>query len=129
MTTAVEINLIMAWLWILAGFLSGALMGLRFQDPQWLGGYDSYPRRMYRLGHISFFGLGLINFLFYLTAERFESVTAGTVLASGAFVLGALTMPACCALMARSNKFQFLFGIPVTALITGAALTVVELLK
>ena len=62
-----QLNLAFAWLWIFAGFISGALLGLRFQNKDWMGGYTSFPRRLYRLGHISFFGLGLINLLFYFT--------------------------------------------------------------
>ena len=129
MTSVPEINLVMAWVWILGGFLTGAMMGLRFQDPKWLGGYASHRRRMYRLGHISFFGLGFMNLLFFLTAERFELITPGGMIASGAFILGALTMPLCCALMARNARFQWVFGIPVTALIGGAVLTIIELLR
>ena len=129
MTDFPEINLLVAWLWIFAGFVSGALMGLRFQDPNWFGGYASHPRRMYRLGHISFFGLGMMNFLFYLTAEKFGGITTQGIVASAGFILGAITMPICCAVMARKPKLQFLFSIPVTALLAGAGLTILELLR
>ena len=64
-----QINLVFAWVWILAGFLSGMAMGLFFDKENWLGGYASHKRRMYRLGHIAFFGLGTVNFIFYLTAR------------------------------------------------------------
>ncbi len=31
--------------------------------PEWLGDYSSLPRRLMRLGHIAFFGLGILNIL------------------------------------------------------------------
>ncbi|HXR49058.1 MAG TPA: hypothetical protein VN784_16610, partial [Candidatus Limnocylindrales bacterium] len=59
-------NLFLAWLWILLGFVTGMALGLFFHHENWLGGYGSFKRRMYRLGHISFFGLGAVNLLFWL---------------------------------------------------------------
>jgi hypothetical protein len=35
------VNLIFAWIWVLGGFLTGMIMGLKFQDENWLGGYSS----------------------------------------------------------------------------------------
>ena len=43
------------------------VLGMFFHGENWLGGYASFKRRMYRLGHISFFGLGAVNMLFCLT--------------------------------------------------------------
>jgi hypothetical protein len=128
-THAPGINLVFAWLWLLAGFLSGMIMGMFFQKENWLGGYTSAPRRMLRLGHISFFGLAGVNLMFYLTVR--SSGLAGPLvdLASSALIVGGLAMPLCCALMARSARFQFLFGVPVISLLTGAALTLAVLLK
>ena len=45
-----QMNLLLAWLWICLGFLSGMLLGLFFHRENWLGGYGSLKRRMYRLG-------------------------------------------------------------------------------
>ena len=53
-----NLNLFLGWLWILLGFVSGMALGMFFHRENWLGGYGSFKRRMYRLGHISFFGLG-----------------------------------------------------------------------
>ena len=71
-----HLNLILAWLWILLGFATGMVLGMFFHGENWLGGYGSFKRRMYRLGHISFFGLGVVNLLFCLTAQTF-SLTEG----------------------------------------------------
>ena len=34
----------------------------------WLGGYGSFKRRLYRLAHISFFGLAIVNLMFCFVA-------------------------------------------------------------
>src|SRR6187401_1060038 len=93
-----EINLIVAWIWMLLGFLSGMILGLFFRNDNWLGGYGSFKRRMYRLAHISFFGLGAVNLLFYFTVRDrlFDGVLP---LASLAFIVGAVSMPICCLLL------------------------------
>ena len=51
------LHLYAAWIGIFMGFLAGAGLGLFFHRDGWLGGYSSWPRRMARLGHISFFGI------------------------------------------------------------------------
>jgi hypothetical protein len=48
-------NLLAAWVGILMGFLSGLALGLCFHRENWLGGYGSFKRRLYRLAHISLF--------------------------------------------------------------------------
>src|SRR5688500_2149697 len=95
-----QLNLAFAWVWILLGFVSGALMGLRFKDENWLGGYSSFRRRLYRLGHISFFGLGLINFLFYFTVNSVAPDVMVVKYAGAAFLVGGILMPVCCLIMA-----------------------------
>ena len=67
------INLLSAWIGVLAGFVSGALIGLKFHREDWLGGYTSHRRRMLRLGHISFFGLAVINVMFHSVAGHFAA--------------------------------------------------------
>jgi hypothetical protein len=121
-----HLNLVFAWLWILAGFVSGMIMGLKFQNERWLGGYTSFKRRMFRLGHISFFGLGAINLFFYLSLKDAALSSAG-VAASRAFILGGISMPICCCLMACTAKAQPLFAIPVISLISAAVLTLVQI--
>jgi hypothetical protein len=52
------LNLVPSRLWILLGFLAGMCLGLFFLREDWPSGYGSLKRRMYRLTHISFVGLG-----------------------------------------------------------------------
>lgn len=121
-------NLAFAWLWVVAGFLTGMVIGLFFHKEDWLGGYGSHARRLLRLGHISFFGLAGINLMFYLTVRAAALEGPLVNCASLALIVGGIAMPLCCALMAWRPRFQFLFGVPVLSLIAGAALTLAVIL-
>jgi len=119
-------NLILAWVWIFVGFLTGLILGLFFRREDWLGGYASFKRRMYRLAHISFFGLGTVNLLFYFTV-RDHSFSGALPAASAAFIVGAVTMPICCVLLAHFPKAHLLFSIPVVSLLFAGVLTLADL--
>ena len=127
--TLLEINLLIAWLWVLLGFVGGAVMGMNFHKEDWLGGYGSWKRRLYRLSHISFFGLALINFMFYVTGKLVLLAEPVMGLASCAFVLGAVTMPLCCVLAAHFPKLRSLFAVPVTSLLAGVTITISKLIQ
>ena len=118
-----KLNLIAGWIGILCGMLTGAIVGLRFHDENYLGGYQSWRRRLARLGHISFFGLAIINFAFFFTVEWLFSNggQANLVLnlASWLLVAGALAMPTVCYLSAWKKPLRHLFFIPVSLLIAG----------
>ena len=111
------------------GFLSGFALGLGFHRDEWLGGYGSFRRRLIRLGHISFLGLGILNLLFALSGPRLALGAGALSLASWAFVAGGITMPACCALMAWRRGFYPCFAVPVASLVLGATLTVAGILR
>jgi hypothetical protein len=120
-----RLNIAFAWVWILLGFVSGALLGMRFDRDKWMGGYASFPRRLYRLGHISFFGLGLINFLFAVTLRIFGISSPLAAYACVAFIVGGVLMPICCLVSAHfpNLKPALLFAAPVSSLLIGGALT------
>lgn len=103
------INLVAGWSGFLAGALSGAVLGLRFHQQKWLGGYGSFPRRMLRLGHIACFGLGLINILFALSTSTATRLADG---GSHLLLLGLVTMPLTCFATAWRPSFRHLFFIP-----------------
>ncbi len=121
-----RLNLVLAWLWIVVGFGIGFFFGLHFHKEGWLGGYSSYRRRLYRLAHISFFGLGAVNFLFYLTTRSFAPGSITVTIASWGFVLGAVSMPLCCFILAHQPRLRALFLIPVLSLMTAGTLTLWE---
>ena len=63
-----EGNRVVGWTSLAAGAATGLVLGLWSFDgpaavPDWLGAYDDTGRRLARLGHIAFFGLGIINLL------------------------------------------------------------------
>jgi hypothetical protein len=104
-----------------AGAVSGALIGLFFHREDWLGGYGSFRRRMLRLGHVAFFGLGILNVLFAVTAATFTVPAASGGIAAGSLAAGAIVMPACCFLTAWRDAFRRLFPIPVVLILGGIA--------
>ncbi|MBI2302506.1 MAG: hypothetical protein HYU66_26675 [Armatimonadetes bacterium] len=117
-------NELCGWIAVTAGLSVGALLGLRFQDEQWLGGYTSFPRRMLRLGHIACTMLGVLNLLFAGTAPRLALSPALVQAASWGWLAGAVLMPATCFLAAREGRFGVLFPLPVACLLTAAGLTI-----
>jgi hypothetical protein len=113
------LNLMSGWMGMLAGVVSGAIVGLFFHREDWMGGYASYRRRLMRLGHISFFGIGLVNILFAATSAQLGLSTSFFRIASDALIVGAITMPACCFLSAWRKPMRHLFPVPVLAVTTG----------
>ena len=113
------LNLQVAWAWMVLGFLSGMILGINFHREDWLGGYGSFPRRLYRLGHISFFGLGAVNLMYYLTVESLANRGGAAGWPAWAFIVGAVTMPVCCFATAHRPRLRALFAVPVISLLAG----------
>ena len=114
-----EMNLLAGWLGMLGGVLSGAITGLFFHRDEWMGGYGSYRRRLLRLGHISFFGLGIVNLFYGLTLSSLQFSIAHSEAASIAFIIGLITMPCCCFLAAWKKPLRHFFPIPVVSVMAG----------
>ncbi len=115
------VNLFVGWVAILSGLLSGAVIGMFFEKEDWTGGYDSWRRRMLRLGHISLVGTGLLNLAFALSVRTFAR-DPDPPLASALFIVGAVTMPAVCGLSAWRRGFRHAFFIPVVSLIAATGI-------
>jgi hypothetical protein len=124
-----QMNLWLAWAGILLGFLSGLYLGLSFHREDWLGGYGSFKRRLYRLAHISFFGLGAVNLLFFLTVRSLAWAGRPMTIASWGFIVGAFSMPVCCLVLAHRPRALALFGLPVISLVLGGILTLVAVVE
>lgn len=103
------INIWAAWIGFAFGCISGVIPGLFFHKYGWLGGYTSWPRRLIRLAHIAFFGIGFLNLGLGLTC-RVLGIDPGA--ASVLMLVGAATMPAVCYLSAFKPIFRHLFFIP-----------------
>ena len=113
-----------AWIGFLFGGISGAIPGLFFQNPDWLGGYTSWARRLIRLAHISFFGIGFLNLGMGLTSQ---SLGIESTVASGLMLLGAVAMPLVCYLSAFKPVFRHLFFIPAGSVIGSLILFIFKL--
>jgi hypothetical protein len=125
----IRLHLAAAWLGILLGVVSGALLGLFFHREDWWGGYASHRRRLARLGHISFFGLGLLNLAFALTLPYTGPAGLAARIAGAGFLVGAVTMPTCCFLTAWRPGWRVLFPIPVLSIATGVTVLFALLLR
>jgi hypothetical protein len=117
-----DLNLVAAWVGFLAGVVSGIVPGLLFHGEEWMGGYGSWRRRLTRLGHVSFFGIGFLNLGFGLTVRALD-LEGGLAMASALFITGAVTMPLLCYLSAWKKPFRHLFFIPVVSLAGGITIT------
>ncbi len=114
-----KLMLLAGWLGMMGGALSGAILGLFFWKEEWMGGYGSWRRRLSRLGHISFFGLGFVNFLFAVTHHVLHLTAPWAQLGAGAFLTGAISMPLCCFLAAWKQPLRHLFPLPVAGVVVG----------
>ncbi len=115
------INLYAAWIGIFAGCIAGAVQGLFFHKDDWLDGYGSWRRRMTRLGHISFFGIGFINFAFAVSLRLLE-MEGELVVSSRLLIVALITMPLLCYLSAFKKPFRNLFFIPAGSVIVAILL-------
>lgn len=115
-----NVNLLAGWVGVVGGVLSGAVIGLFFHRDGWVGGYGSFARRMLRLGHISFFGIGFLNFALALTFASVAIASAHAQVAAYAMVAGAVSMPLTCFLTAWRKAFRHLFFIPVLSVLVSA---------
>jgi hypothetical protein len=110
------------WWLVLAAFVTGAVIGLSFHRDDFLGGYDSFRRRLVRLGHIALAALGIMNVVFSLSPWPVPGTSMATA-ASLCFVAGGVAMPAACFLTAWRKGFRHVFAIPVTALVLAVVFT------
>ena len=122
-------NEIFGWASILASVAMGLWMGICFQREDWLGGYGTLSRRMVRLAHIALAALGILNIEFGRSASEL-ALSAGAMRgASAAFMTAAISMPACCLLIAAKVRRFELFAVPVGSLVVGLLFTIGGLVR
>jgi len=119
-----DANAVVGWTLMAFGAVSGALIGLGFHRESWAGGYASFRRRLMRLGHISFFGLGILNVVFGLYAASLPEMAGSLSIASWALMVAGCSMPAVCFLAAWKEPFRHLFPIPVLGVLIGVLATI-----
>ncbi len=116
------LNWYAGWSSIILAFVTGAIIGLGFHKPGYLGGYDSLRRRMVRLGHIALAALGLFNVVYSLSPWPVVGTVAEQI-ATPAWVIGCFLMPVVCFLTAWRTNFRHLFALPVVSLLTAVIAT------
>lgn len=117
-------NELFGWGWITLGLIGGMVLGLFFHREDWLGGYSSYRRRLVRLGHIAFLGLGILNVLAAKSLPNALLDPLAELLVEWGFIVAAVSMPLCCFAVAWRPRLKPLFAIPVASAITaGVVLT------
>jgi hypothetical protein len=116
--------MVAGWIGMVLGLLAGASIGLFFHQENFAGGYVSFRRRLMRLGHVAFFGLGILNVLYALTIDVLVVQLRFPVLASSSLIFGAILMPLVCFLSAWKMPFRHLFAIPVIFVAISLALLV-----
>ncbi len=120
-----DVNRVVGWTSLVLGAATGMVMGLWSFDgpaavPAWIGDYGATPRRLLRLGHIAFFGLGIINVL--MARELPPLAVAGAIrhTAFHAMNFGNLVLPV--TLMGAALQPALKWALPIPALAVFAAL-------
>jgi len=128
MTTTLQArNRAVAWGCLAAGVATGLVLGLWSFDgpvpvPARLGDYGSVARRLVRLGHIAFLGLGLINLHLAreLPALRLSARAAAT--ASRALNLGNVLLPLVLFVAAFVPPVKYLLPLPALSVFVALVL-------
>jgi hypothetical protein len=108
------------WASACAGVLTGMVMGLwsfdgPFPPPAWLGDYGDTGRRLARLGHIAFFGLGILDLLLAHELRCSALSLRGKQAASWAMIFGNILLPLTLFAAAAYRPLKYGLAIPVLA--------------
>jgi hypothetical protein len=113
-------NRSIGWASIAVGIATGLVMGLWSFDgplptPSWLGEYGDTSRRLARLGHIAFIGLGILNILLARELAQSSLTARGRRLASVSMNLGNVLLPITLFAAAAWHPAKYAMGLPATA--------------
>lgn len=112
------------WTSLATGALMGLILGMwsfggPIPVPGWIGDYDTLPRRLLRLGHIAFFGLGVLNIMLARHLGRARTYVAPRRFALGAMNFGNIFLPLTLIGAAAFEPAKYLMSVPALA-VTGA---------
>lgn len=115
------------WTSLAVGVATGLAMGLWSFDgpvgvPEWLGAYDATSRRLVRLGHIAFLGLGILDILLARELPRLDLGEAAKRLASRAMVLGNALLPVTLFAAGACRPLKYVLPLPATAVFVALVL-------
>lgn len=113
-------NLAVGWGSMAVGALTGLILGLwsfggPVPVPDWLGDYDTLPRRLMRLGHVAFFGLGILNILLAFHLGRLRSKDRLARIGLTAMIFGNIFLPLTLICAAFFEPLKYLMSLPATA--------------
>jgi hypothetical protein len=116
------------WLTASLGAASGLIMGFWSFDgplpvPEWLGEYDQTARRLARLGHIAFFGLGILNILVAGELRRLAAVSRSGRVASWAMSFGNVFLPLTLFVAAAYRPAKYFMSVPALAVFVALVVT------
>ncbi len=111
-------NRTVGWVSLTVGAGTGLVLGLWSFDgpmavPAWIGEYGDTSRRMVRLGHIAFFGLGILNILLARELPRLSDRTRR--IASPAMNFGNAFLPLTLFASAVYPPLKYLMPFPALA--------------
>jgi len=94
-----DLNRRLGWLSLFLGVATGLILGLWSFDgpahaPAGFGNYGDLPRRLARLGHIAFFGLGFINIMVGRELPALALTERAAATASGCMNFANVLLPA-----------------------------------
>jgi hypothetical protein len=109
------------------GVGTGLILGMWSFDgpmavPEWLGAYDATSRRLVRLGHIAFLGLGILD---VLVARELADLALGARmkrLAAGSMIFGNAFLPPALFAAGMHHPLKLLMPVPATAIFLSLAL-------
>jgi hypothetical protein len=120
-------NRTVGWASLAAGIATGLVMGLWSFDgplppPAWLGEYGDTPRRLARLGHIAFIGLGILNILLSRELSDSSLGSRGRRIASRSMNVGNVLLPINLFVAAAWHPAKYAMAIPATAVFVALCL-------
>lgn len=119
-TSGTSLNMAVGWSSLATGAVTGLVLGLwsfggPVPVPEWIGDYNSLPRRLLRLGHIAFFGLGILNIMLALHFGRPRGFTSHGRLALRAMNFGNIFLPITLIIAAVVEPSKYLMSVPAMA--------------
>ena len=109
-------NILFGWCWINIGFIMGMVMGMKFKNPDWLGGYASWERRMLRLSHVAFIFLSILNIVYGHELANVQMSETLKQLGSILIIIGAIGIPTIVFTAAFYKKILYWLAVPIIAL-------------
>lgn len=109
------------------GIATGIILGMWSFDgpmavPEWLGAYESTARRLVRLGHIAFLGLGILDVLLARELAGLALSAAMKRLASRSMIVGNMFLPPLLFAAGAWRPCKYLLPLPVAAVFVSLVL-------